>query len=111
MWQTFITGGSGFVGRNLIAALLSEGHQVRALVGTSVGSEAMRRYGGTPIMGELEDKTSLEEGMRDCDIVFHLAATVSAWADKEKFYHINVQGTENVISAARATRVPKLVHM
>lgn len=109
--QAFVTGGSGFVGRNLIAALRAKGVAVRALVRSASGALAVQRVGAEAIHGDLDDVTALTEGMHDCDVVFHVAAKTGDWGRKEDFYRANVTGTENILAAARAASVPCLVHV
>src|SRR5579883_2141680 len=109
--QAFVTGGSGFVGRNLIAALRAKGVVVRALVRSASGALTVERGGAEAIHGDLDDVTALTEGMHGCDVVFHVAAKTGDWGNKDDFYRANVTGTENVLAAARAASVSCLVHV
>lgn len=111
MTQTaFVTGGTGFVGANLVRLLLQEGYAVRALVRpTSV----LDNLHGLPIdlvQGGLNDP-DLAEKMAGCQFVFHVAAHYSLWqADKEALYQFNVVGTRNVLAAARQVGVDRTVY-
>jgi nucleoside-diphosphate-sugar epimerase len=67
----FVTGGSGFVGRNLIAALRARGYSVRALARSDSAAEQVRRAGAEPVRGDLEDEAALRRGMAGCDVVFY----------------------------------------
>ena len=107
----FVTGGSGFVGRNLIATLRAEGISVRALVRSSTAAQRVQQAGAEPVQGNLDDLDVLRTGMQGCDVVFHVAANASDWGKREDFYRANVTGTNNVLSAARAAGVPCLVHV
>lgn len=107
----FITGGSGFVGRNLIAALTARGIHVRALARSAEAVKEVQRAGAEPIQGDLHAEDALRAGMAGCDVVFHVAAKVEDWGRYEDFYQVNVLGTERVLSAARAAGVPRLVHV
>lgn len=111
MRQAFISGGSGFVGRNLIAALREKGVAVRCLARSTSSSQTVREAGAEPVSGDLDDGKALREGMKGCDTVFHTAAIVKDWGDVEEFHHVNVQGTENVLAAARDAGVLCLVHV
>ena len=97
----FVTGATGFIGGNVVRALLAEGHQVRALV--RAGSD-QRNIAGLPVeyaMGDLGDRERLARQLAGCDAVFHLAAHYSLWEkDRESIYCANVSGTENLLAAS-----------
>jgi dihydroflavonol-4-reductase len=109
--KAFVTGATGFVGANLTRALLADGHEVRALV--RAGSDR-RNLAGLPVEiaeGDLGDWEQLTEQMAGCDAVFHVAAHYSLWAhDSRSIYRVNVAGTENVLAAAEAAGVGRVVH-
>jgi nucleoside-diphosphate-sugar epimerase len=109
MGSAFVTGGSGFVGRNLIAALKGRGWTVRALSRAPSTDAAITSAGALPVRGDLEDTAALRRGMAGCDAVFHCAAVVVDWGPIEEFERVNVEGTRRVIEAARAAAVPVLV--
>ncbi len=111
MQQAFISGGSGFVGRNLIAALREKGVAVRCLARSGAAAETIRKAGAEPVNGDLEDLTALRAGMTGCDVAFHTAAIVKDWGDPVEFHRVNVQGTENLLAAAREAGVPCVVHV
>lgn len=111
MNKAFVTGGSGFVGRNLIAALVEGGVEVNALARSDTAVEAVRASGAEPVRGDLDDIDAMKAGMVECDVVFHAAAKVDIWGDPEEFFRINVQGTQNVIDAAKAACVGCMVHV
>jgi nucleoside-diphosphate-sugar epimerase len=109
--RVFVTGGSGFLGRALIAALRERGSLVRALARSDKAAEAVRVAGAEPVAGDLDDERVLREGMDGCAVVYHAAAKVELWGRREDFLRITVGGTERVIAAARAAAVPRLVHV
>jgi len=111
MKRAFVTGGSGFVGRNLIALLKSRGWLVRALARSDAAEVAVREAGGEVVRGDLDDDKALRAGMTDCEVVFHAAANVEQWGKREDFLRINVAGTERVCLAARASGVSRVVHI
>lgn len=106
----FVTGGSGFVGRNLIAALRDRGYRVRALARSQRAAETVRRIGAEPVMGDLQDDHALRAGMRGSKFVFHVAADTRPWGDYDEAFKINVVGTERVLEAAHAAGVSRLVY-
>jgi nucleoside-diphosphate-sugar epimerase len=107
--RAFVTGGSGFVGRALVGALLDRGDGVVALVRSDAAAEKVR--GAEIARGDLDAVEAMTAAMRGCDVVFHAAAKVEFWGDPRDFQRVNVTGTANVIRAARAAGVPRLVHV
>jgi dihydroflavonol-4-reductase len=107
----FVTGGSGFVGGALVARLVEEGRTVRALARSDEGAAALVGVGAEPVRGDLADPVALAEGMRGCDVVFHLAG-VNAMCrrDPAPMFRANVEGSANVIRAAAQAGVDRVVH-
>jgi nucleoside-diphosphate-sugar epimerase len=109
--KAFVTGGSGYVGRNLIRALRARGDTVHALARTPGSAGIVEGLGAAAIMGDLDDGPALQAGMAGCDAVFHSAAEVSEWGPRERYRRVNVEGTRNVLQAARAAGVGCFVHV
>jgi nucleoside-diphosphate-sugar epimerase len=109
--KAFVTGGSGFVGRELIKALRAKGCKVAALARSPKAVTAVSEAGATPAPGDLSDIGALRSGMAGCETVFHAAAEVSDWGPREAFEEITVRGTARVLAAAREARALRLVHI
>jgi nucleoside-diphosphate-sugar epimerase len=107
----FLTGGSGFVGRALIAALIAQGHRVAALARSPQAAETVRALGAEPIRGDLSNVNVLAAGMTGCTVAIHAAADVRDWGKRAEFMETTVRGTERVIEAARMAGVQRLVHI
>lgn len=109
--QALVTGASGFVGANIVAALNEAGWQARALVRRTSSLAALDGLTFETALGDVTDRLSLAAAMRDCDAVFHAAGMVADyWSqDAALTYHVNVDGTRNVVEAALAAAVPRLV--
>lgn len=107
----FVTGGSGFVGRRLIRDLVARSWQVRALVRSPAAAATVRGLGAVPVAGDLAAVAAMADAMRGCATVFHAAARVALWGDWDGFERDTVQGTANVLAAAREAGVPCFVHV
>ncbi|WP_299243260.1 NAD-dependent epimerase/dehydratase family protein [uncultured Aquimarina sp.] len=108
----FITGGSGFVGQNLIPLLIQNGHQIHALARSESSAQKIQQLGATPV---LDDLTSLskntDKSLSICDIVIHSAAYMDFSYDKKKFYDINVKATENLLWMSKKNGIAKFIYI
>jgi dihydroflavonol-4-reductase len=108
---SLVTGANGFLGSAIVRALLAEGGVVRALVRR--GSDR-RNLAGLPVQlveGDVVDHESLRHATRGCDAVFHVAADYRLWvSDPLPMYLANVDGSVNVLDAAAAAGVERLVY-
>jgi dihydroflavonol-4-reductase len=109
--RALVTGATGFVGAAVARALLRDGWQVRALA--RAGSDR-RNLEGLPLeiaVGDLNDPASLEPAVADCRALFHVAADYRLAArDPEQLYRTNVQGTRNILEAARRAGVERSIY-
>lgn len=110
--RAFVTGGSGFVGRNLLTGLADLGHAVVALARSDGSAATVEKAGAARVVrGDLDDIDAMAEGMTGCDVVFHAAAHVEDWGDPALFHRVNVAGTQNTLDAARRGGVARFVHV
>jgi farnesol dehydrogenase len=107
----FVTGGTGFVGGRLVAALLERGKGVRALARSASPGPADGAGAPEWVSGDVLDRESLRRGMAGCTEVFHLAACAKNWAkDPSTFHRVNVEGARNVFEAAAEAGVRRIVY-
>lgn len=105
-----VTGSTGCVGANVVAALLERGYAVRALRRATSTTDALAGLDPEPVIGDVLDLPSLIEAMRGCALVFHVAAVSDYWrTSAEHIYRVNVEGTRNVLAAALESHVERLV--
>lgn len=109
--KAFVTGGSGFVGRNLIGALRERGASVRALARSEAAAQAVRAAGAEAVIGDLDDESRLQTAISGCDTVFHAAAMLGDWGRYEDFHRVNVAGSARLLAAARRAGARRLVHV
>jgi nucleoside-diphosphate-sugar epimerase len=109
----FMTGGSGFLGLNLLERLLADGWRVVLMHRSIGGARFLDRFDIDKCSGDVRDRNSVEAAMpRRCDAVFHLAADMSFWPrQRQRQYETNVVGTRNVVEAALRRQVGCLVHV
>jgi dihydroflavonol-4-reductase len=103
-----VTGASGFLGWHVARMLAERGWRVRALVrpGSSV-----RELEVETVRGDLRDPGSLRQAVAGCGCVFHIAADYRLWApDPGELYRSNVDGTRNLLAAAREAGVERVVY-
>jgi dihydroflavonol-4-reductase len=108
----FVTGGTGFIGTNVVEQLVADDHEVVVLT-RSRSNAAHLPDGVTVVEGDITDKESMRDPMAGVDGVFHMAAWFyvgpGPWS-REKAERINVDGTRNVLELMDELDVPKGVY-
>jgi dihydroflavonol-4-reductase len=108
MRKALVTGGSGFIGQHLVAALLAHGYRIRVLDLRPPRHDATKvEY----VRGSVLNPQSLQAALDDVEEVYHLAGLPGMWArHKDDFHAVNAEGTARVIAAARSQGVSRLLH-
>lgn len=110
--RCFVTGASGFVGANLVHALIAGGHSVRVLL--RPGADVRGLTGATyeAVSGDLSDAVpKLAQAMAGCDWCFHVAASYALWLpDYTPMFRANVDGTRNILTAAHQAGCSRIVY-
>ena len=108
MKPVLVTGASGFLGWHVARVLFDRGYPVRALVRNSSPVDGLDVE---LVQGDLRDRASVERAAAGCSLVFHVAADYRLWAaDPGELYRSNVEGTRNVMEAARNAGVERVVY-
>jgi len=108
MTVSLVTGGSGFIGHHLVAALHARGQQVRVL--------DLRQPNDLPadvefVHGSVLDGGAIEQALSGVERVYHLAGLPGMWAaDKRDFHEVNCRGTELMLAAARRHGIDRFLH-
>ena len=113
MKTAFVTGGTGFVGLNLIDALNSAGWSVTALHRPGADTTELAALGAKLAPGDIVDAASLSRAIPEgVDAVFHVAGSINVWRTKnDEQTRINVDGTRNMVEAALAAKAKRFVHV
>jgi dihydroflavonol-4-reductase len=106
----FVTGGTGFVGANLVRLLLEQGFQVKALARASSPRNNLKNLDVEWVTSDLNDP-DLTQHLRGCDALFHVAAHYSLWRkERDRLRTVNVLGTRNILAAARTAGIARTVY-
>jgi len=109
--DALVTGGTGFVGANLVRALLGDGLSVRVLARRGGDRRALESCAVEVVEGDLLDVASLRAAVRGVRRVYHVAADYRLWApDPRALFRSNVDGTRHVLEAASAAGVERIVY-
>lgn len=109
--MNLVTGGAGHLGNVLVRELIYRGEAVRVLVLPGEDTRSLAGLNVELVEGDVMDFDSLIRAMHHVDVVFHLAALVSITEDKAYLLEeVNVEGTRNVIEAAKICKVKKMVY-
>ena len=113
MRRVLVTGGGGFIGSNLVRALLERGDEVRVLDNFSTGNRGnLNGLDVDVVEGELRSYERVHNAVRGTEVVFHLGALGSvprSVQDPLTTSAVNVEGTLNVLLAARDEGVRRVV--
>jgi dihydroflavonol-4-reductase len=111
MADVLVTGGTGFVGANLVRELLAEGASVRVLARPGGDRRALDGLGVEIVEGDLGDPASLRRAVARAAVVFHAAADYRLWApNPQSLYRTNVDGTRAILHAALDAGVKRIVY-
>jgi uncharacterized protein YbjT (DUF2867 family) len=110
--KVFVTGGTGFVGREILQQLTAAGHTVRALVREGSESKLAVLENVSVYPGDVTDAASLEGGPAGCDAVIHLVGIIREFPGRGvTFQKMHVAATENILRATEQQGVKRYLHM
>lgn len=114
--MVLVTGGTGFIGSYIIKELVQKNYHVRAIRRTSskdpfyISRDVLAKVEW--VDGDVLDIVSLEEAMKDAEVVIHAAAIISYnKKDKQRLHQVNVQGTANMVNTALDKNVSRFIHI
>ncbi len=109
--KCFVTGATGFLGSHVARQLLERGAELRLLVRSTSRLDNIADLPAERVVGDLRDVDSLRKGMAGCEFIFHIAADYRLWAlNGQELYQSNVDGTKNILQAARESGVRRVIY-
>ena len=109
--KVLVTGATGFIGGNLARELWRRGNDVQALIRPGSNRLTLQDTGIVPVEGDILDRQSIDRAVQGCEAVFHVAAAYTFWSkNPANVTSTNVQGTINVVEAARQAGVSRTVY-
>ena len=112
--KVFVTGGTGFIGGEVVRQLRARGDAVACLVRSPEKAGGLTGLGCEIVAGDLSDAGAIRAGMEGCDAVVHAAAMYEVGIPAKQhpaMYEANVRGTEVVLRAALEAKVLKVIHV
>ena len=108
MTKILVTGGSGFIGHNLVRELVERGERVRVL---DLRAPTRAMPGVQYVVGSVLNLALVDECLRDVEQVYHLAGLPGMWIPRKSDFHaVNYGGTEIVVAAARRHNITRFLH-
>ena len=106
--KILLTGGTGYLGGRVAAALVAAGHDLRLLC--RPGRETAIPAGAAAVRGDIRDPASVRAALDGCDALVHMAAMVKRWVrDGTEFDRVNVDGSATVVETAAAAGVARIL--
>ncbi|MFO0615202.1 MAG: NAD-dependent epimerase/dehydratase family protein [Polyangiaceae bacterium] len=110
--RAMITGARGFLGKHLLKQLLERRAAITVLVRRdgALPEAELAAHGVRVVIGDVLDRGSIEKAAEGCEVVFHCAGKVSRRREDAGLMHrVHVEGTKNVLDAAKVARVRRVV--
>jgi nucleoside-diphosphate-sugar epimerase len=108
--KTMVTGATGFIGNRLVEKLLNDGNTVNVLCRRTSDKSRLTHSNIKIFDGDILDKTSIEEAMRGCENVYHLAAYARNWAKNPAvFFEYNTNSLRNIFDSALKLNVRRVL--
>ncbi len=105
-----VVGAAGFLGLEITRVFTSHGSRVRGLIRDPAKAKSVRSVGGEPVIGDVLEPRSLATHARGCDLIVHVAANPAEKPGRPDLARqVRVQGTVNLVEAARTCWVPRMV--
>jgi dihydroflavonol-4-reductase len=111
MTRVVVTGGTGFIGSQLVRALVSRGDEVTVAARASARRQALDGLPVRWVTADIADRAAMRRALRGAEQLFHVAGTTNLRLDAEAAFHVNALGARTVLEAALAEGVGRAVHV
>ncbi len=109
--KILLTGATGLVGGAILRQLTARGDDVRVMIRDSSPRQNLEGLEPEIVLGDLNDRASLEKACAGCEVLIHTAADYRLWApDKDEMIRTNVEGTRNMMEAAANANIGRIVY-
>ncbi|MHC4294271.1 MAG: NAD-dependent epimerase/dehydratase family protein [Planctomycetota bacterium] len=109
--MNLVTGATGLLGSNIVEKLTASGQPVRGLVRPESDTRYLDELGVEKALGDITDPASLTGAFQGVHAVYHAAAQVGDWGPWERFVAVSIEGTRNMLDAARTAGVKRFLYV
>ncbi|MFP4106147.1 MAG: NAD-dependent epimerase/dehydratase family protein [Phycisphaerae bacterium] len=109
--MNLVTGATGLLGSHIVEKLIEQGKPVRVLVRETSDTSFLDTLDVEQVVGDVTDPDSLKAAMQGVEIVYHSAAQVGDWGPWERFVAVTIEGTRNMLNAARDANIKRFLHI
>ena len=110
--MNLVTGATGLLGSHIVEKLTAAGERVRVLVRRGSDTAFLDSLDNVEkVVGDITDASSLVAAMSGVETVYHAAAQVGDWGPWERFVSVSINGTANMLAAARDAGVKRFLHI
>ena len=109
--MNLVTGATGLLGSHIVEKLLPAGETVRVLVRPSSDTRLLDTWNVEKVQADVTEPASLAGAVRGVQTVYHAAAKVGDWGRWERFVAVTIDGTRNMLNAAREAGVQRFLHI
>ncbi|MED1411171.1 MULTISPECIES: NAD-dependent epimerase/dehydratase family protein [Bacillus] len=108
--KIFLAGATGVIGRNLLPMLINEGHTVYAMIRSDSQKESLKNLGVLPVIADVFNRKEVFSVLKETfpDVVIHQLTALSTW-NLEDNARIRIEGTRNLVDAAKNVGVKKII--
>lgn len=112
MKNVFVTGGSGFVGKNIIPILISKGYHVYAIARSEESAKLIKQLGAIVVRDDLTALSrSTEDVLKKCDYVLHSAAHMDFTYNPKPFIKLNIEATDKLLMLSKEAGIKKFIYI
>ncbi|NQU86638.1 MAG: NAD-dependent epimerase/dehydratase family protein [Mariniphaga sp.] len=110
--KVLVTGADGLLGSNIVRELINQKYIVKVLIEKDRNTGTLNDLNIEKTTGNILDKASIAEALKGCDFIIHAAASTAIWpARSQSIRKINIEGTLNILEAAKKNNIKRIVHV